>query len=185
MYGFIDLKGRRFGRWKVLKYVGIIDGRGENRYWRCRCDCGKVTNVDGRSLRSKDVNARSLSCGCHRRDSMRKRMKTAKRVGLKKVLNRDIRSLRYKGKRRTVKEWAEFTDLSVSTIHHRIRCGLSASEALKKNTHTINGLTIQEHSARTGISYSTIWLRYNAGLSAEDILRPTTILGKPLKLRRK
>lgn len=48
-----DLKGKKFGRWTALVYVG-------NSQWLCQCDCGTVKNVDTYSLRS----AGTKSCGC-------------------------------------------------------------------------------------------------------------------------
>ena len=58
----INETGNRYGRLLVLSF----DKFGKNRraYWRCRCDCGKVTSVAGSSLR----RGASLSCGCYQRD---------------------------------------------------------------------------------------------------------------------
>jgi hypothetical protein len=52
---FIDLTGRPFGLWTVLAYAG---NRGNN-YWHCRCACGRVKQVEGKSLCKGD------SRGCH------------------------------------------------------------------------------------------------------------------------
>ena len=43
---FIDLTGKTFGRWKVLKYMG-------KSRWLCECSCEEHTRrvVDGQSLR--------------------------------------------------------------------------------------------------------------------------------------
>ncbi len=49
----IDLTGRRFGRLIALVYLN----RGK---WRCRCDCGKIKEVAGPSLR----RGLTSSCGC-------------------------------------------------------------------------------------------------------------------------
>lgn len=55
---FIDLTGKKFGRWTVT-------GRGEDtaykhpRFW-CLCDCGATKLVKAQSLR----NGQSKSCGC-------------------------------------------------------------------------------------------------------------------------
>ena len=60
----IDLTGKRFGRLTVLEM-------GESRYqpngkrrifWKCKCDCGKIKEVEGASLRE----GRTTSCGCYR-----------------------------------------------------------------------------------------------------------------------
>lgn len=57
MPALIDLTGERFGRLCVIKYV-------QKSFWRCRCDCGKITTVDGSALRL----GRTRSCGCLHRD---------------------------------------------------------------------------------------------------------------------
>lgn len=52
---FMDLTGKRFGKWLVLS---ISDKR--QRLWLCRCDCGTEKIVDGSSLKS----GTSKSCRC-------------------------------------------------------------------------------------------------------------------------
>ena len=49
----IDLTGKTFGEFKVLKYTG-------NGKWLCKCSCGKEAEVFGYNLR----NGTSTSCGC-------------------------------------------------------------------------------------------------------------------------
>lgn len=65
-----DLTGQKFGRLTVL-------GRAEDRYsatnrkyimWRCKCDCGNEVIEYANHLR----NGVNISCGCLRRDNMRK-----------------------------------------------------------------------------------------------------------------
>jgi len=56
---YIDLKGKRFGRLFVLEK---IKWNGRRLFWKCKCDCGKVFNINGDSLRT----GRSKSCGCLR-----------------------------------------------------------------------------------------------------------------------
>jgi len=57
MATFDDITGQRFGRLTVTE-------RAENRngvaWWKCTCDCGKVTEVRGAVLR----NGHTKSCGC-------------------------------------------------------------------------------------------------------------------------
>jgi hypothetical protein len=53
----IQLKGRRFGRWTVLK-------RMKGPFWICRCRCGTLREVWGLHLRG----GHSKSCGCLRRE---------------------------------------------------------------------------------------------------------------------
>lgn len=61
----IDMTGKRFGRWTVLRRGPDIEigYDGEHRPgWICRCDCGTIRLVNGGSLRSGN----STSCGCYR-----------------------------------------------------------------------------------------------------------------------
>lgn len=56
----IDLTGRTFGYWVVIRR----DGSDKHRcpLWLCRCNCGKIKSVNGISLRE----GRSVSCGCYK-----------------------------------------------------------------------------------------------------------------------
>lgn len=56
---FIDLTGARFGRLIVLTRTETVNLR---TMWRCRCDCGAFTVVDGAALR----RGLTSSCGCYR-----------------------------------------------------------------------------------------------------------------------
>ena len=76
MSALIDLTGRRFGRLLVLRREGTYyydDGFVAVPLWRCRCDCGRETVVQGPCLRS----GRTRSCGCLR-EEMRRRKKHAR-----------------------------------------------------------------------------------------------------------
>lgn len=53
----IDLTGQRFGRLTVLERAWTRKGQ---LFWRCRCECGAVCDVQGSSLRG----GRTRSCGC-------------------------------------------------------------------------------------------------------------------------
>jgi hypothetical protein len=55
----LDLAGKRFFRWKVIKYSETRDGRA---YWLCQCKCGNTGIVYAGSL----TRGLSKSCGCWR-----------------------------------------------------------------------------------------------------------------------
>src|SRR3990167_5102087 len=38
----LDLTGKRFGKWTVIKITEIKNGIVK---WRCKCDCGRIGNV--------------------------------------------------------------------------------------------------------------------------------------------
>lgn len=53
MPNLIDLTGKTFGRWEVLKQAdGTLVGR--NTRWACRCTCGNVQDVSSWHLRRAD-----------------------------------------------------------------------------------------------------------------------------------
>lgn len=57
-----NLQGQRFGRWVVLERSPKKGGHAT--WWKCRCDCGTVKEVNGYSLLRGD----SKSCGCYHRE---------------------------------------------------------------------------------------------------------------------
>lgn len=61
----LDLTGRKFGMWTVIRHL-VNDNKGRTR-WFCRCKCGTERIVYADSL----LNARSKSCGCFRQEFIR------------------------------------------------------------------------------------------------------------------
>lgn len=59
----IDISGQRFGRLKVLEYVGSIN---HMTTWLCRCDCGVEKNVSYSNLKSGAIQ----SCGCLKKEKV-------------------------------------------------------------------------------------------------------------------
>lgn len=53
-----DLSGKRFSRLIVIERAGT--SACGHPQWKCKCDCGNITIVDGRSLKS----GATKSCGC-------------------------------------------------------------------------------------------------------------------------
>lgn len=60
-----NLKGQRFGKWKV---VSRLPSRGHNTLWKCRCDCGTEAPVQAGSLK----DGSSTQCVRCRVDGTRK-----------------------------------------------------------------------------------------------------------------
>ena len=85
-----DLVGQRFGRLTVIQEDSERDKYGRMK-WICRCDCGNVVSVAGRSLQSGNTK----SCGCLNRERMEKMRKghkydlTGQRFGRLTVIKRD------------------------------------------------------------------------------------------------
>ena len=66
---FIDITGKKFGRWTVIERAEnrIIGGK-PTVFWKCRCDCGAIREVNGRALR----DGTSVSCGCYQKEQAAK-----------------------------------------------------------------------------------------------------------------
>lgn len=62
-----DLKGKRYGRLKVLRRAGRSDLEGRSRWW-VRCKCGTERTMAQASLTSRGVK----SCGCAQREAVTK-----------------------------------------------------------------------------------------------------------------
>lgn len=58
---FVDLTGKTFGRWTVLRRT---ENKGVRSAWMCRCECGNERAVVGNNL----VRGITVSCGCHRKE---------------------------------------------------------------------------------------------------------------------
>jgi hypothetical protein len=67
---FIDMSGRRFGRWLVAQKLGKT--KHNHVLWGCVCDCGIQKAVTGQGLRS----GKSNSCGCLNRELAAERRTT-------------------------------------------------------------------------------------------------------------
>ena len=66
----IDLTGRHFGELIVLErdYQTQEQKKSPKPYWKCRCSCGNVFSVLGKSLRE----GRTVSCGCMAKERAKK-----------------------------------------------------------------------------------------------------------------
>lgn len=75
----IDLTGKRFGRWVVLKKA---PSRNKQVYWLCQCDCGTIKEVKGQTLREGE----SISCGCYQKERAKETMSTTGKKNIKNIL---------------------------------------------------------------------------------------------------
>ena len=83
MSNTIDLIGKKVGRLTVIGEAFSKNGR---RYWPCKCDCGKETNVETYRL----THELTLSCGCLQRELAQNQYKdlTGNQYGRLTVLNK-------------------------------------------------------------------------------------------------
>lgn len=61
----VDLTGKRFGKLVVIESTGRTPS--QKVLWKCKCDCGKITEVPTGSLASGHIT----TCGCSRRNDLR------------------------------------------------------------------------------------------------------------------
>jgi hypothetical protein len=66
-----DLSGQRFGRLAVIQQADKVVTTRTYTTWLCRCDCGRVVTVLGKSLRSGHTE----SCGCLLREVKTERLR--------------------------------------------------------------------------------------------------------------
>lgn len=68
---WVDITGQKFNRLLVLRFVGVTGTNDNYAVWECLCDCGNVDNYKASNLKRGDAQ----SCGCHKSDSLRKRLR--------------------------------------------------------------------------------------------------------------
>ena len=105
----LKLKGRRFGKLKVLAEATPPDGS-PFTHWLCDCKCGKQVVVRGTCL--KDGN--STSCGCSRQE---------KDFNARTMLT-------FQGKTQSLSSWARDRQISRSLLSVRLHRGWSVEDAL-------------------------------------------------------
>ena len=79
-----DMTNLRFGR---LTVIGQTESTSSQARWKCQCDCGNITQVEGGGLR----RGTTRSCGCWLKDIMRERFSkdlAGQRFGRLVVLHR-------------------------------------------------------------------------------------------------
>ena len=74
----INLVGKKFGRLLVIKKAESKNG---NTYWTCQCECGKIKDICGKSLR----RGLTKSCGCLHKEIVKNRAKDLKEMKFGKL----------------------------------------------------------------------------------------------------
>ena len=199
MSAFIDMAGRRVGRW-------LVQARSEHsaRKWTCRCDCGVIRAVGGPELRG----GRSLSCGCLLREKMtshghaRKRNRTPTYQCwfsmIQRCTNKNTKQFSdYGGRGISVcDEWLSFpafladmgerpTGLTLDRIdnnggYNKHNCRWATRIQQQRNTRknrfiTINGTTrmVMDVAKERGLNPGSVRVRLHRGWSVEKALAVT------------
>jgi hypothetical protein len=77
----INMLNKKFGRILVIK--DLYKTKNESAIWLCKCDCGTLVEIQGRSLRS----GYTRSCGCLQREVTRQMGLNHKKHGDKSMRN--------------------------------------------------------------------------------------------------
>lgn len=78
-----DLTGKKFGR---LLAIEEVSKNKDGRYlWKCKCDCGNYTIVEGSNL----IYGSTQSCGCYKLDLAREQQKVARKAHIEKNIIED------------------------------------------------------------------------------------------------
>lgn len=199
MTAWIDITGKRYGLW-------VVEGLWEptnRKFWRCRCDCGKVVRVFGENLRAD----KSHSCGCLRREhtvkhgmihhpayvswnAARKRCRNPKDGG---YANYGGRGIKFDAAWDDFNQfWADmgptwFKKSSLDRINvnddykaSNCRWATAREQANNRQRHatiqTPSGpMRMMEASIAYGIDYATLFLRVKRGWPASELFTPSTI----------
>lgn len=200
MRQIVDIRGRRFGRVKVLNNAG----RSPDGYilWECVCDCGNKKVIVGKYLK----NGSTRSCGCLGAEvriskatthGMHKSSTYASWTGLiQRCYNqKDKNYLNYGGRGITVcRRWLDsfenfLADMGVKPANKTIdrnnndgnyeksNCQWATCKEQARNrrtnlliTHRNKTKTVVEWAEKLGINYNTLYDRIYRGWSAEKAL---------------
>jgi len=136
----IDITGKRFGRWTVLSYSGVL-APNRRALWDCLCDCGSEKRVNSSDLR----RGHSKSCGCLSKEVVSNRSKKHD-SGLRKL----FRGYRASAKRRGYSfhlDLVTFKSITSGDCHY---CGSSPhKKSIKQSEEGVycyNGIDRKENS---------------------------------------
>jgi hypothetical protein len=121
------IKDQKFGKLTAIEFLGMAGNTNRTRSrWLCRCDCGKIVNVDITSLRSGNTT----SCGCSRIRDIIKNIS-------KRAYYQHLSNAKYRGLISYLSE-LEFTEIALKSC---VYCG---KMSIRKNKNT--GKTLEFNS---------------------------------------
>lgn len=127
--GFIDLTGKRFGRWTVIRRS--YPNKYNHSRWLCKCECGKERIVIGYSLSSGNTK----SCGCLQKE----RTSESRRLPSGVASMRNTMSNYKVGAEKRGLEWSlseeQFKEITQKDCHY---CGAKPNNN-SKGSHGNNG----------------------------------------------
>lgn len=195
----IDMIGKKFGKLTVIKEYKRRTKNGHIIY-KCKCDCGKYTNVVGSNLRRKNTR----SCGCLQKITHIKHGKYKTRLykifeRMKaRCYNKNVKEFKWYGKRgiKICDEWLSdfmaFYNWSMSNGYNdtltidRINVDgnyepsncrwITQQEQLNNTRRNVHlkykgkTQTLSQWADELGENKDKLWTRYHRGWSIKDIL---------------
>lgn len=154
-----DLTGKVFNYWTVLEDANCSNSDGH--LWKCKCKCGTIKNVSGRSLKT----GRSKSCGCIKKEINKGKDITNQRFGkliaLEPTEKRSCGSIVWKCKC----DCGNICERSITSLKRKgvHSCGCANKEQVSKlNKKDLTGqkfglLTVLEETSQRDSGGCIIW----------------------------
>ncbi len=133
-----DLTGKRFGRWTVVSFDGVIN---KHTFWKCECECGNIKSVDASVL----TRGESLSCGCLRSEITKMRTKKWFSERLKRIYE-GIKNRCYN---QNVKAYKNYGGRGIKICDEWLKDGMKFQEWALDSGYTEN-LTIERKNVNNG-----------------------------------
>lgn len=119
-----NLVNKKFNKLLALKRIANYQGR-KQTFYKCLCDCGNITYVDGRKL----ANGHTKSCGCKRKGKPNLRARKGYGESLR---NRIIDSYKRNAKNKDISFRLTDKDLQKLLSGNCFYCGCVPSKTIKK-----------------------------------------------------
>lgn len=141
----IDLTGQKFTRLEVLEFAYM---KSHCAYWKCKCDCGNISIVNGVDLRRGDQDGKGTkSCGCLAIEKSGK-VHTGNKYAAKEYMeaskNRIFDSYKASAKKRNISFELTFNEFILLTSQNCYYDGTPPSQSNKSGsyygTYIYNGL---------------------------------------------
>ena len=194
-----DLTGRTFGELTVIRQSE--SQRKHQRFWLCRCTCGRTSTVSTADLKSGNTKSCGHKKNAHRHglygkriyriyQSMKQRCYNPRNTNYKNYGGRGIKMCQeWVDSVETFSEWAisngyadnlEIDRIDVDGDYSPNNCRWISHYEQCQNRRTnvqvtINGVTctLAEWARKAGITYNTIFFRYSKGVTGEELVKPS------------